>query len=151
MIDIDAIQARAEKATTGPWFVEHGRVHSGEASSFDTVALASMLGSRVWLPDAEFIARARTDVPDLIAEVRALRAERDALAAREAQVRAVVEDVPRWRGYGAQRPQLVAILDAAPAVSLAQHDAEVWDEGAEYSVGYSTAPLYDNPYREETS
>jgi hypothetical protein len=46
---------------------------------------------------------------------------------------------------------LAAVLEAAPSVSLAQHDAEVWDEGAEYSVGYSTAPLYDNPYREETS
>jgi hypothetical protein len=29
--------------------------------------------------------------------------------------------------------------------------ADAWDEGAEYAVGYSTAPLYDNPYRTEAT
>jgi hypothetical protein len=29
--------------------------------------------------------------------------------------------------------------------------AEAWDEGAEYAVDYSTAPLYDNPYRAEAT
>jgi hypothetical protein len=29
--------------------------------------------------------------------------------------------------------------------------ADAWDEGAEYSVAYSTAPLYDNPYRTEAT
>ena len=74
--DLDAIQARADAATPGPWFVEHGRIHSGSIQRFDWVAIASMTGSRVWLPDAQFIAQAREDVPALIAEIRELRAGR---------------------------------------------------------------------------
>ena len=67
-LDLDAIEARFEHVTDGPWTTgEDGLVwppHTGDPVS----------GS-IWLPDARFIAAARTDVPALVAEVRRLRAE----------------------------------------------------------------------------
>lgn len=43
----------------------------------------------------------------------------------------------------------IALRQAADA--LASKLADAWDEGAEYAVDYSTAPLYDNPYRAEAT
>jgi hypothetical protein len=61
-----AIKARCEKAKAGPWRFKgsHIEAESGAAVTlFDT-----------W--SAEFIAHARTDVPDLVALVECLLAER---------------------------------------------------------------------------
>ncbi|HEV2929940.1 MAG TPA: hypothetical protein VGW74_14705, partial [Propionibacteriaceae bacterium] len=84
-LDLDAIEARADAATPGPWHGEHeqyegrellcvsigdyGWVCSGERSpEYD-------IDSEQGKADAEFIAHARTEVPALVAEVRGLRAE----------------------------------------------------------------------------
>ncbi|MFE0974354.1 hypothetical protein [Streptomyces rochei] len=71
------IAARAEAATPGPWFVHPdwpGRVFS--ESEFNA-HVARVTGSN---PEhnEQFIAHARTDVPALLAELAAVRAERDA-------------------------------------------------------------------------
>lgn len=62
-LDLDAIEARVFETTAGPWTAhDDGLVwppHIGDPVS----------GS-VWLPDARFIAAARTDVPALVAEIR---------------------------------------------------------------------------------
>ena len=52
-LDLDAIEARADAATDGPWVVK--------------------------LLDAEFIAHARTDVPALVAALREARAKVEAM------------------------------------------------------------------------
>ena len=81
-LDLDAIQARANAATPGPW----GALHRDMGCSFRDDERAG-LGLDIVGPleatnrgqfargaDAWFIARARTDIPALIAAVR----ERDA-------------------------------------------------------------------------
>lgn len=69
------------------------------------------------------------------------RAERDALAY-------VIEQVRQWDEKTRANPVLGYILSTAPAVSLARHDAEVWDEG--YEVGnedqYGSATPGGQPY-----
>lgn len=71
-LDLDAIRARAEAATEGPWF------------AWDRAVGWNIVITRP--EDAAFIAAARTDVPALLAEVERLR---EALAASEAQVERV--------------------------------------------------------------
>lgn len=82
-IDLDAIEARANAATDGPWwhygdgFREiHGPQNDEEDGWAPQVAVAGDDGT---LPDAEFIAHARTDIPALVAEVRRLRAQVEAV------------------------------------------------------------------------
>ena len=80
-LDLDAIQARADAATPGPWV----------SRTCEPCAARDRLDLTIWghgdremianwseqdefySGDAEFIAHARTDVPALVAEVRALR------------------------------------------------------------------------------
>ena len=76
-LDLDAIEARANAATDGPW--RHGnwsdhlgdrRVISGGDGCYEVERLDIMRAH-----DAEFIAHARGDVPDLVAKVRRLTEE----------------------------------------------------------------------------
>jgi hypothetical protein len=86
-LDLDAIEARAEAATEGPWQydgmplredAEYGHIVTGGGTP------GSMREHQIcWVgetlnlrapEDAEFIAHARADVPALLAEVRRLRA-----------------------------------------------------------------------------
>ena len=109
-LDLDAIEARANNATPGPWEPkphQHGAVgcrclscnedptgwyvdNSGTTFCDDVVAKLSAAGKTndfgreldscdegpfLTYADAEFITRARTDVPALVAEIRRLTAE----------------------------------------------------------------------------
>ena len=62
---LQEIQARCEAATAGPWHREGDAI--AETDNYE-------LGVVPYLPDAEFIAHARTDVPALVAALRELRA-----------------------------------------------------------------------------
>lgn len=67
LLDIDAIEACANAATPGRWYVcgnDSLRVHTD---------LVKSTAQCVTEADAEFIAHAREDVPALIAECRTLR------------------------------------------------------------------------------
>lgn len=68
-IDLDAIRARVDAATVGPWSVAEQTHGDWFGIQDEWLALGSMFGSA----DAEFIAHARTDVPALLAEVERLR------------------------------------------------------------------------------
>lgn len=93
-LDLDAIRARAEAATRGPWTVGVGWCDNGyewyvpvnspgtseeDPHQPDRVALIRYMADGFQCPhadarmDAEFIAAARQDVPALIAEVERLR------------------------------------------------------------------------------
>lgn len=66
--DLAAIEARAEATTAGPWRRTDGLG--------DITGTADTLVARgTWPHDGAFIAAARVDVPALVAEVRAGRAE----------------------------------------------------------------------------
>ena len=89
---LDAIEARADSATPGPWTKKPPeRLTDGPAAgmlpgvciaatspSKQNRVYANPPGGQFPSADQNFIAHARTDVPDLCAEVRRLCAERDA-------------------------------------------------------------------------
>jgi len=97
-LDLDAIEARATEATPGPWrpiiYGESDFDGPGRYVSFGPDATCiSDSTSMDSDEDAVFIAAARTDVPALVAEVRRLRAQRDAaLALCDARQRYIDED-----------------------------------------------------------
>ena len=88
---LGAVQARIEGATTGPWETrindltdEVTVVHDSEAVL--QVAWIDSDYSDTWaMPDAEFIAHARTDLPRLLAAVRAVEEAMDDLDDARAQ------------------------------------------------------------------
>lgn len=91
--DLNAIEARANAATEGPWGTEPTRsdlavgvVYPDEDSVFWDVGYG-ITGTRP--ADAEFIAHARKDVPALVAYAREL--EGQLAAARASEARLVVE------------------------------------------------------------
>ncbi len=75
--ELDAIEARAKKATPGPWEWTH-HPHDGDeptfATSLDTTDDKGILFHNAWwginLANNKFIAHAREDIPALVAEVR---------------------------------------------------------------------------------
>jgi hypothetical protein len=74
-LDLDAIEARAAAATPGPWTTSsEWSVRTGARDD----ELVACVQYKDHGRDAAFIAAARTDVPALVAECRALRAVADA-------------------------------------------------------------------------
>ena len=75
-LDLDAIEARANAATAGPWHPHTTYPHTvwqGDMYGEDPGMISTTLAQEI-VADAKFIAAARTDVPALVAEVRRLRA-----------------------------------------------------------------------------
>lgn len=74
--DIEAIHDRAEAATDGPWFVEqYGDF--GDKRSHIAAVLREQYGANALdfgedMPTAEFVAHARTDIPQLLAYIAEL-------------------------------------------------------------------------------
>jgi len=83
MIDLDEIERCANAATPGPWKHEGQEVRAACHVAFCGEAANSRgaTNAQDCTRNARFIASARTDVPALIAEVRRLRGEIDAMAA----------------------------------------------------------------------
>ena len=128
--DLSVIEVRANAATGGEWVAYEPTEFRGDiriAKAFDeypdgrqkNTYVGRLVESHVGhekprREDGKFIAAARTDVPDLIAEVRALTAERDDASAELARVTA-------------ERDELRAIVEGrrvAPTdAELTAHDA----------------------------
>lgn len=72
------IEARAQAATEGPWRVQSVRRADNEIGVFvayvGSLAVLANEPNKSEQEDATFVAHARTDIPDLLAEVRRLRA-----------------------------------------------------------------------------
>ncbi len=86
MLDLDAIEARAEAATPGPWTArlrdDMWEINDGSGSNFVSIVESCWLpddcdaGQYGGIPDvddARFIAHARADIPALVAELRTAR------------------------------------------------------------------------------
>ena len=118
--ELNEIEARAKAATHGPWITETkdydgknwllGSIwcgyYDGEDHwvhiTTDHVQGGQLAGSTAAL-DAMFIASARADVPDLVDEVRRLRAISDAQTAEIEKLRATLKqyaDTQNWMKYG---------------------------------------------------
>lgn len=84
-MNLDEIEARANAATPGPWRDQHHECSEvwGPAPDSQThsMQIARIGRAQFDVLNAAFIAAARTDVPTLIARVRELEAECDALRA----------------------------------------------------------------------
>jgi hypothetical protein len=92
MLDLDAIEARAEAATPGPW-----RQTTSKRGYRDVLQTPDSYGDRMIAKgcpnaDADFIAAARTDIPALVAELRAAREVVEAAAQRIGGSHAMVCD-----------------------------------------------------------
>jgi len=98
-IDLDAIEARANAATEGPWWRREGHAEIDgqnyaevlipgrvECGSYCYGGTSTIEGDRLDA-DLAFIAHARTDVPALVAEVRRLRESLDASKVSTAKAR----------------------------------------------------------------
>ena len=74
ILDMDAIRQRCIMATPGPWksYVE-GRDHDS-GSSFIMTSGEDIELIRASVADQDFIAHARQDVPQLLAEIQRLKA-----------------------------------------------------------------------------
>jgi len=95
-VDLEAIEARANEATPGPWNVSEAKpdVHVAKIAEFFVYKdwlRSSELGEAE--TDAAFIAHARKDIPDLIATVRALQSENARLQAEVKGMREAATDL----------------------------------------------------------
>lgn len=88
--ELAAIEKRANAATREPWSVSGTYVPTASLSAVSVYGMGMEVAECQMDTDGTFIAAARVDVPALIAEVRKLTAERDAL---RVDVRTHVETV----------------------------------------------------------
>jgi hypothetical protein len=133
-LDLDAIEAKAAEATTGPWVPELTLIDGPRASTYGRYSFPVALpGSGSRDPDADmvFIAAARSDVPALVAEVRRLRADLD--TAHDAL------DGTRdyLRECGDRKIRIERERDALrAAIQAAEADAREWRDAALAAKGH---------------
>jgi hypothetical protein len=127
-LDLDAIRARVDNATEGPWVAHSGYVETVpefDLHRFDI--MGETISQSAESRDAEFIAHARTDVPALLAEVERLReweAEVEGLESRNEEA---------WEKHAqeleAERDAArAALADTVPAQKVREAIAECQDE-----------------------
>lgn len=102
--DIDAIEARANAATPGPWDSTFWRLLTSE--------MRSSTEPQVWRPapraDREFVRHAQADVTSLVARVRELdRRVTELLYARSQRIAELEAEIARLRG--SSKPGVVTI------------------------------------------
>lgn len=102
-LDLDAIQARADAATEGPWKLWGMSVladHAGTSNVDDAIPVANTMSYPALPPrtgNAQFIAHAREDIPSLVSLVRELQASipaRVVLVGPPAEVEAALDALP---------------------------------------------------------
>ncbi len=112
MLDLDAIEARAEAATPGPWREPKNGLGLGW-TIFPKNSKGWSIATCDSGTDADFIAHARTDVPALVAELRVAR------EVVEAACQLVADEESQLGGWGPDVTMLyplVATLAAYRAV-----------------------------------
>ncbi|MGW2209943.1 hypothetical protein [Streptomyces sp. NPDC001781] len=124
-LDLDAIEARANAATRGPWKGEL-ELASPVVYVVQEDGTLSPLWNAEWATEADgrFTAHAREDVPALVDEVRRLRAELAAPAYRATILREAAEAVAEMdtdpnTAYAARQLRLMAD-EASPAKEAAE-------------------------------
>jgi hypothetical protein len=130
-LDLDAIRARAEAATPGPWLhgdeYEPGNLYEHEVLMSEDLPVIEMDSDVQGSANAAFVAHARTDVPDLLAEIERLRAEADE---RDAYLGTVVDEVETTNA------RLLAERDQARAELAALRGSGEWIY-AEWEYGFT--------------
>jgi len=77
--DLDAIRARCEAATPGPWELHDSgdswRVYAQDEIVFDDGSAAGEYCTKCTVPDRDFFMAARTDIPALLAYIETLKGQ----------------------------------------------------------------------------
>ncbi len=157
-VDLDAIEARAAAATEGPWTSDDGNVFSGplsderdaiimrrlagediphpdRAGGYESAPLGYVCGAMQCQPntdaDENFIREARTDVPAMAREIRELRAEVSATAARADDQRNRAKEaeaaLEKAQAECAAKDELIAKLRAEIDCNLSQRTQLIAD------------------------
>ena len=144
-LDLDAIEARANAATEGPWAVwnpSHGPSHLtiGGQVAWRSTDSATSYDDDETIPhwaDGNFMAHARTDVPALVAAVRDLRDEvATANRVLDGTGAALSECRDDYRALRAERDRLQDALDRVKALCGEQAEARR-AEAEDYSAWIS--------------
>ena len=138
-LDLDAIRARVDAATDGPWWADECEIHTasiphaavGEAWVAETIAESEPDQARA---NAAFIAAARSDVPRLADELIEVRIELD----YQRQMRANYDEL-----HADQVEQLRAELAEARATIATLRRAA--DEAAALASLPERGGVYDHP------
>lgn len=156
-IDLDAVEALANAATPGPW-IDMGDtdVYAGEvrcAEPYTAVCRDPEMDDRP--NDRAFIAAARTLVPEMAAEIRALRARVATLEAENCELRATLANergegeppVPGWE-YRDPFPDLPRVAEVRDFRTWC-HESGLFlrrrDDGTGWRIGKGrivNGPLY---------
>lgn len=111
MLDLDAIKARCEAATPGPWEWHSNGLRSGDFDCiWGTVDNTGETYVGVHEDDSVFIAHAIDDIPALVAEVERLRGEVERLSVFE-EVEITEEDLKKLRDADARDASTLAAWD----------------------------------------
>jgi hypothetical protein len=103
---VEEAEARAEKATPGPWRSmkpPYDRIVISDATKIGIGEFAVSVSSDLDTNDVAFIAHTRSDVPSLCATIRELNAHVEALEQARANERRA------WREYVTTRNELVRL------------------------------------------
>jgi hypothetical protein len=147
--DLDAIEARAAAATPGPWTVEG----EGDLPGINDLMVVDPVEQWICnvddgnakrnLADAAFIAAARTDVPALVAALRASLAReaalREALAGIDERAASLEQDA-RTGTHGDACPRRIADDEHHRACEREDCDGACWD-GVECDDCYAGAMI----------
>lgn len=143
-LDLDAIEARETAATPGDWGYYDGGDYADIASDYQPTGPGSYTFAQSiarieadeyeaedddeaadrMRADAEFITHARTDVPNLLAEIRRLTAERDRFRSPVQSAAVLLRSIADRADAG--RPQDTAAIRAAATAldnTTTRHDA----------------------------
>jgi hypothetical protein len=145
-LDLDVIKARADAATEGPWTALTTGVAGGDHwyvcdldQSIASIHASDGEDEERREPDAEFIAAARTDVPELLAEVTRLRAE---LTQAEADVASLCALRDQQEREGAARLARIKDIQDDRAALTAERDAlAAWKANAQTTLDYDKAQM----------
>jgi hypothetical protein len=126
--ELNAIEARANAATEGPW--EWRRWTNGISAGDHDV------GASCHTFDCRFIAAARTDVPKLVAEVRRLRAENEemrigAAALAELNQPSIEADMKILVELSSTRAELAEAVERIEDLCLLMNSPDASDRPAE--------------------
>ncbi|MEU5979421.1 hypothetical protein [Streptomyces sp. NPDC047315] len=140
---LDEIEAREQAATAGPWCTDAWEIYQG--AEYEP-------GLSLWIgdtcrgtgsleqdrADAAFVAASRADVPELVAVVRLLLAERDALRAERDELQAHADF--RMKDILRLREQCATLAAQVAGVNRLLEDVQPWADAADRTAGLKAKP-----------
>ncbi|MGW2371748.1 hypothetical protein [Kitasatospora sp. NPDC001683] len=139
VLDLDAIQARLNAATPGPWYADGSEIYAGDPDMHTLHAPWVGETCNVDLPDhgegnATFVAAARTDVEQFLARVRQLEAE---LRRERAAHSSTIDERDRATDCADRLAAIVAPIDVRGEHSIGNCP---WEAALHYAAEQAMTP-----------